>query len=128
MSKAAKPAKADTPPRRDYDRRKRKGAIRRSTGRPIWRQPLLLGRPAVMLLGTGGVGGWWAWKQGWLVEAQTQLDGQRATHAIRRSRSAACVIFQTTTRNGRMRRASILLRRAVAFVHGEGDPRSATST
>ena len=73
MSKAAKSAKADAPPRRDYDRRKRKGAIRRSSGRPIWRRPLLLGL-AVMLLGTGGAGGWWAWKQGWLVEAQRQFD------------------------------------------------------
>ena len=73
MSKAAKSAKTGAPPRRDYDRRKRKGAIRRSSGRPIWRRPLLLGL-AVMLLGTGGAGGWWAWKQGWLVEAQRQFD------------------------------------------------------
>ena len=68
MSRAAKSAKTDAPPRRDYDRRRRKGAIRRSSGRPIWRQPLLLGI-AVMLLGMGGAGGWWAWKEGWLVEA-----------------------------------------------------------
>src|SRR6476620_4020360 len=73
MSKAAKSARTDAPPRRDYDRRKRKGAIRRSSGRPIWRRPLLLGL-AVMLLGTGGAGGWWAWKEGWLVEAQNRLD------------------------------------------------------
>lgn len=74
MSKVVKSTKADTPPRRDYDRRKRKGAIRRSSGRPIWRQPLLLGL-AVLLLGAGGGGGWWAWKEGWLVEAQKRLDG-----------------------------------------------------
>ncbi|HTE37074.1 MAG TPA: FtsQ-type POTRA domain-containing protein [Reyranella sp.] len=73
MSRAAKSTRTDAPPRRDYDRRKRKGAIRRSSGRPIWRQPMLLGL-AVMLLGMGGAGGWWAWKQGWLVEAQAQLD------------------------------------------------------
>ncbi|CAN5380900.1 hypothetical protein BH10PSE6_BH10PSE6_36950 [soil metagenome] len=73
MSKAAKSAKTDAPPRKDYDRRKRKGAIRRSSGRPIWRQPLLLGL-AVLLLGAGGGGGWWAWKEGWLVEAQKRLD------------------------------------------------------
>jgi cell division protein FtsQ len=57
MSKASKSGKTAAPPRRDYDRRRRKGAVRRSSGRPIWRQPLLLG-VAVMLLGTGGVGGW----------------------------------------------------------------------
>jgi cell division protein FtsQ len=74
MSKAAKPTRTGAAPRRDYDRRKRKGAIRRSSGRPIWRQPLLLGL-AVLLLGAGGGGGWWAWKQGWLVEAQKRVDG-----------------------------------------------------
>ena len=39
------------------------------TGRPFWRQPLLLGL-VVLLLGSGGGGGWWAWREGWLVEAQ----------------------------------------------------------
>jgi len=74
MSKAAKSARTEAPPRRDYDRRKRKAAVRRSSGRPIWRQPLLMGL-AVMLLGTGGAGGWWAWKEGWLTEVQKELDG-----------------------------------------------------
>jgi cell division protein FtsQ len=73
MSKAAKPARTEAQPRRDYDRRKRKAAVRRSSGRPIWRQPLLMGL-AVMLLGTGGAGGWWAWKEGWLGEVQKQFD------------------------------------------------------
>ena len=72
MSRAAKPAKSAAPSRRDYDRRKRRGAIRRM-GRPLWRSPLLLGL-AVLLLGAGGGGGYWAWKQGWLVEAQKQVD------------------------------------------------------
>jgi cell division protein FtsQ len=79
MSKAAKPTKSAAPPRRDYDRRKRKGAIRRSSGRSIWRQPLLIGL-AVLLLGAGGAGGWWAWKQGWLVEAQNRFEG--ATRSV----------------------------------------------
>src|SRR6185436_19255025 len=56
-----------------YDRRKRRGPIRK-TGRPLWRQPMILGL-AVLLLGLGGGGGWYAWKEGWLVEAQKQLDG-----------------------------------------------------
>lgn len=73
MSKAPKSARTAAAPSRDYDRRKRKGAIRRSSGRPIWRQPLLLGL-AILLLGAGGGGGWWAWKQGWLVEAQKRFD------------------------------------------------------
>jgi cell division protein FtsQ len=69
------PAKAGQPPRRDYDRRKRRTrAPIRKLGRPIWRQPMMLGL-AVLLLGLGGGGGWYAWKQGWLVEAQKQLDG-----------------------------------------------------
>jgi cell division protein FtsQ len=46
----------------------------RKLGQPIWRQPMMLGL-AVLLLGLGGGGGWYAWKQGWLVEAQKQLDG-----------------------------------------------------
>ncbi len=72
MSKAARSAKPGATPRRDYDRRKRRVAFRR-LGRPFWRSPLLLGL-AVLLLGAGGGGGYWAWKQGWLVEAQKQLD------------------------------------------------------
>jgi cell division protein FtsQ len=78
MSKA--PAKTGQPPRRDYDRRKRRTrAPIRKLGRPIWRQPMMLGL-AVLLLGLGGGGGWYAWQQGWLVEAQKQLDG--ATRGI----------------------------------------------
>ena len=69
MSAAAK--KAPTP-RRDYDRRKKRGPIRR-TGRPFWRQPLLLGM-VVLLLGSGGGAGWWAWREGWLVEARNRFD------------------------------------------------------
>jgi cell division protein FtsQ len=58
--------------RRDYDRRKKRGPMRK-TGRPLWRQPMLLGI-AVLLLGCGGGGGWWAWREGWLVEAQARID------------------------------------------------------
>ena len=58
--------------RRDYDRRKKRGPMRK-TGRPLWRQPMLLGL-VVLLLGCGGGGGWWAWREGWLVEAQNRLD------------------------------------------------------
>jgi cell division protein FtsQ len=58
--------------RRDYDRRKKRAPIRKS-GRPFWRQPLLLG-VIVLLLGCGGGGGWWAWHEGWLVEAQNRID------------------------------------------------------
>jgi cell division protein FtsQ len=54
--------------RRDYDRRKKRGPIRK-TGRPIWKQPIMLG-VLVALLGTGGGGGWWAWHEGWLASAQ----------------------------------------------------------
>lgn len=73
MSTAPKKAapKAGTA-RRDYDRRKKRGPIRK-TGRPFWRQPLLLG-VIVLLLGCGGGGGWWAWHEGWLVEAQNRVD------------------------------------------------------
>ena len=60
-------------PRRDYDRRKKRGPIRSKTVRPLWRQPILLGL-VVLLLGSGGGGGWWAWREGWLVEARNQLD------------------------------------------------------
>ncbi len=58
--------------RRDYDRRRKRGPMRK-TGRPVWRQPLLLG-VVVLLLGCGGGGGWWAWREGWLVTAQSQLE------------------------------------------------------
>ena len=59
--------------RRDYDRRKKRGPIRNKTVRPLWRQPMLLGL-VVLLLGCGGAGGWWAWREGWLVEARNRLD------------------------------------------------------
>lgn len=59
-------------PKRDYDRRKKRSAVRKA-GRPFWRQPMLLGA-IVLLLGSGGGGGWWAWREGWLVEAQKQID------------------------------------------------------
>ena len=64
--------------RRDYDRRKKRGAVRKS-GRPVWRQPALLG-VVVLLLGCGGGAGWWAWREGWLVEAQKRFDA--ITHAV----------------------------------------------
>jgi cell division protein FtsQ len=60
-------------PRRDYDRRKKR-VNPRKTGRPFWRQPLMLGM-IVLLLGCGSGGGWWAWKEGWLVEVQRRFDG-----------------------------------------------------
>ena len=72
MSRAPRTARAPAPVRRDYDRRKRRVAIRK-LGRPLWRSPLLLGL-AVLLAGAGGGGGYWAWKQGWLVQAQQRLD------------------------------------------------------
>ena len=74
MSAAKKTAtpKAGAAPRRDYDRRKKRGPIRK-TSRPFWKQPVLLGA-IVLLLGFGGGGGWWAWREGWLVEAQNQVD------------------------------------------------------
>jgi cell division protein FtsQ len=74
---AKTPAKT-TAPRRDYDRRKKRGPIRR-TGRPLWRQPMLLGI-VVLLLGSGASGGWWAWREGWLVEAQNRIDA--VSHSI----------------------------------------------
>jgi cell division protein FtsQ len=78
MSKA--PTRSGQPARRDYDRRKRRmRAPIRKIGRPVWRQPLMLGL-AVLLLGLGGGGGWYAWKQGWMDQAQKQLDG--ATRGI----------------------------------------------
>ena len=62
-----------TPPnRRDYDRRKKRGAMRKP-GRPLWRQPMMLGA-LVLLLGSGGGGGWWAWHEGLLVKAQAEVD------------------------------------------------------
>ncbi len=64
--------------RRDYDRRKKRGPMRK-TGRPWWRQPILLGI-AVLLLGCGGGGGWWAWREGWLVEVQSRFDA--VTHSV----------------------------------------------
>jgi cell division protein FtsQ len=73
VSAAPKKATANAAaPRRDYDRRKKRGPIRR-TGRPLWRQPMLLGL-AVLLLGGGAGGGWWAWREGWLVEVQNRID------------------------------------------------------
>ena len=65
-------AKGGSSHSRDYHRRKKRGPIRKS-GRPIWRQPLMLGL-VVLLLGAGGGGGWWAWREGWLVTAQAELD------------------------------------------------------
>jgi cell division protein FtsQ len=59
--------------RRDYDRRKKRGPIRKTGRRPLWRQPVLLGL-VVLLLGGGGGGGWWAWREGWLVEARNRVD------------------------------------------------------
>ena len=58
--------------RRDYDRRKKRGPMRK-TGRPLWRQPVVLGL-VVLLLGSGAGGGWWAWREGWLIEAKSRLD------------------------------------------------------
>ena len=70
--KRAGAARAATSHRRDYDRRKRRGALRKS-GRPLWRQPLALGL-CVLLLGAGGGGGWFAWREGWLAAVQARLD------------------------------------------------------
>jgi len=73
-------ARTDKAPRRDYDRRKRRTrAPIRKLGRPVWRQPMMLGL-AVLLAGLGGGAGWYAWKQGWLVEAQNRLDA--ATRSV----------------------------------------------
>ncbi|HTG19896.1 MAG TPA: FtsQ-type POTRA domain-containing protein, partial [Reyranella sp.] len=75
--------------RRDYDRRKKRGPIRSKTVRPLWRQPMLLGL-VVLLLGCGGAGGWWAWHEGWLVEARNRLD------AVSRSIVGAITPFKLT--------------------------------
>jgi cell division protein FtsQ len=75
-------------PSRDYDRRKKRASPRK-TGRPFWRQPLLLG-VMVLLLGGGGAGGWWAWHEGWLVEARDRLE------AVSRSVVAAITPFKLT--------------------------------
>ena len=85
MSRAAKSSKTAAP-RRDYDRRKRRGPIR-GPGRPIWRQPLMLGL-AVLLLGAGGGGGWWAWHEGWLVSVEAEFN------ALTRSVVAAITPFK----------------------------------
>lgn len=71
--KAAAPASGAAAPKRDYDRRKKRGPIRNKVTRPLWRQPILLGL-VVLFLGCGAGGGWWAWREGWLVEARNQLD------------------------------------------------------
>ncbi|UYN96777.1 MAG: FtsQ-type POTRA domain-containing protein [Enhydrobacter sp.] len=39
----------------------------------MWRQPAMLGL-VVLVLGIGGAGGWWAWREGWVAEAQRQVD------------------------------------------------------
>ena len=70
MSAAPKKAPAR---QRDYDRRKKRGPIRKTGRRPLWRQPVLLGL-VVLLLGGGGGAGWWAWREGWLVEARSRVD------------------------------------------------------
>jgi len=75
--------------RRDYDRRKKRGPIRNKTVRPLWRQPMLLGL-VVLLLGCGGAAGWWAWHEGWLVEARNRLD------AVGRSIVGAITPFKLT--------------------------------
>lgn len=74
--------------RRDYDRRKKRGPIRRS-GRRFWRRPVLLGI-VVLLLGSGGAGGWWAWHEGWLVEARSRVE------AVSRSVVGAITPFKLT--------------------------------
>ncbi len=75
--------------RRDYDRRKKRGPMRKTGRRPLWRQPVLLGF-VVLLLGGGGGGGWWAWHEGWLVEARNHVD------ALSRSVVGAITPFKLT--------------------------------
>ena len=65
-------AKGSSSNSRDYHRRKKRGPIKKN-GRPIWRQPLMLGL-VVLLLGAGGGGGWWAWREGWMVSLQAEFD------------------------------------------------------
>ena len=74
MMRKRKPA----PPKRDYDRRKKRVNPRKA-GRPLWRQPMALGT-VVLLMGCGGAGGWWAWHEGWLMQAQARVDA--ATRAV----------------------------------------------
>ncbi len=78
MSAARRPAPGSGGTRRDYDRRKKR-VNPRKTGKPIWRQPMMLG-VIVLLMGFGGGGGWWAWHEGWLEQAQARLDA--ASHAV----------------------------------------------
>ena len=59
--------------KRDYDRRKKRVNTRKA-GKPFWRQPVLLGF-VILLVGCGGAGGWWAWREGWLMQAQGHLEG-----------------------------------------------------
>jgi cell division protein FtsQ len=80
MSRAPATTRPGQPARRDYDRRKRRTrAAIRKLGKPIWRQPLMLGL-VVLVLGLGGGGGWYAWKQGWIGVVQDRLAG--AMHGI----------------------------------------------
>ena len=58
--------------KRDYDRRKKRVNTRKAA-RPLWRQPMLIGL-IVLLMGSGGAGGWWAWREGWLVQVQGHLE------------------------------------------------------
>jgi cell division protein FtsQ len=58
--------------RNTYDRRKKRAPARKAA-RPLWRSPMLWG-VAVALLGAGSGGGWWAWKQGLLVEVERRVD------------------------------------------------------
>ncbi|MCX7362683.1 MAG: FtsQ-type POTRA domain-containing protein [Alphaproteobacteria bacterium] len=60
-------------PRRDYDRRKRRGLVRKA-GRVVWRQPMVLGM-VVLALGCGGGTGWLAWHEGWLGTVQDAIEG-----------------------------------------------------
>ena len=69
---STKTAAKSAAPKRDYDRRKKRGPMRK-TGRPLWRQPMMLGL-VVLMLGGGAGGGWWAWREGWLVEVQSRID------------------------------------------------------
>ena len=75
MSLQPRPTTPRTPaaPRRDYDRRKRRGLVRKA-GRIVWRQPMMLGI-VVLLLGAGGGTGWLAWHEGWLGAVQESIEG-----------------------------------------------------